>query len=90
MTTPLTGPVNTPPRNKAVPKSYAIFVGNNHIDVWQYRVSVSALQGEWHHVETLDQTENPRLDLEFAELQWPSDEGYWVYSKSYNCAFDCE
>ena len=89
MATRLPAPETTPPRKDAMPKSYAIFVGKELIHVWQYRIRVSAPQGEWHHVETLDQTAHPRLDLEFAELLWPSEEGYWVYSKSYHCAFDC-
>ncbi len=51
---------------------------------------MAAPEGEWQLVETLDQDNAPRLSLDYATVQAPDDDGYWIYSKSYDCAMDCE
>jgi hypothetical protein len=87
--TPSSG-VGTPPRDDVRPESYGIRVTDDTVRVWQYRVTLAEPDGEWHHVETLDQTDQPRLSLEYATVAPPHEDGYWIYSKSYDCALDCD
>jgi len=79
-----------PDREAAIPESYAVYVGDRSIDVWQYRLTVADPDGEWHFHERLDRENDPRLSLDFAQVTPPSPEGYWIYSKSYDCELDCE
>lgn len=86
-----TAPPNlAPPKDEALPKSYAVHVGADQIHVWQYQVTLSEQGGEWTFHETLPRESKPRLSLQYAELQAPTDNGYWVFSKAYKCALECE
>lgn len=58
--------------------------------VWQYRITLAAPDSEWQLVETLNQDKAPRLSLDYATVQLPEDDGYWIYSQSYDCAMDCD
>jgi hypothetical protein len=80
----------SPPRTDIQHETFAIHVTDAHVIVWQYRLTLSAPDGEWHLVETLDQDNAPRLSLDYATVHPPDDVGYWIYSKSYDCALDCE
>jgi hypothetical protein len=80
----------TPERSDVIAGSYAIYSDKRGISVWQYRVDISAPDGEWRFVETFDHGEDPKLTLEHATLTTPSEGGYWIYSKSYDCELDCE
>jgi hypothetical protein len=79
-----------PPRADVRPESYAIRVTDGQIRVWQYRATLTDPDGEWHHVETLDRESDPRLSLDQAIVDAPGDDGYWIYSKSYDCTLDCQ
>jgi hypothetical protein len=68
--------MSRPPREEARPESFAIHVTSDYVQVWQYRASISEPEGEWNHVETLDQANGPRLSLEYAALEAPTDDGY--------------
>ncbi|QAU11917.1 hypothetical protein EKH57_03670 [Halorubrum sp. BOL3-1] len=82
------GPV--PERSDAVPDSYAIHVDDRGVDVWQYRVDVRDPDGSWRFVETHDTKDDLRVSLGFATPTPPTDEGYWVYSRTYDCETDCK
>jgi hypothetical protein len=81
--------VKNPPRDDVRPESYGIRVTDEAVYIWQYRVTLAEPDGEWHHVETLDQTDQPRLSLEYVTVAPPDEDGYWIYSKSCDCALDC-
>ena len=80
----------SPPRDHAAPDSYAIHVTADRINVWQYRVTVAEQDGAWNHVERLDRPKDPRLSLEYAELKAPTADGYWLYSRTYDCTLECD
>lgn len=90
MSSETTVPNVSPDRNDVISDTYAIYVDDEHIDVWQYRINVSEPDGEWYFVETLDRDNDPKLSLEYAALTSPTEDGYWIYSKSYDCELDCE
>jgi len=50
---PDSGASVAPSRDDVMPDSYAVRVCDAHIDVWQYRVTLSEPGGEWDVVETL-------------------------------------
>lgn len=79
-----------PDRDDAVPDSYAIRVDDRSIDVWQYRVDVSEPDGSWRFVEAHDAESDLRVSLDLATLTPPTGDGYWVYSRRYDCETDCE
>ena len=79
-----------PERSDVIAGSFAIHSNERRISVWQYHVDISAPDGEWRFVETFDHGEDPKLSLEHATLTAPSEGGYWIYSKSYDCELDCE
>ena len=79
----------TPNRDTAVPNSYAIRVDEQGVDVWQYRVDLEEPGGAWRFVETHDSEDDLRVSLELATLTPPSENGYWVYSRTYDCETDC-
>lgn len=81
---------HAPDRSEVIPDSYAVYVTDRQIHVWQYLVTVSAPDGEWNFVETLDHDDDPRLSVSYATLTPPTDDGYWIYSTSYDCELDCE
>jgi len=83
-------PTRSPDRSEAIPESYAVYVTDRQIQVWQYRVDVSAPDGKWHFVETLDRADDPRLSVDHATLMPPTADGYWIHCKSYDCELDCE
>jgi hypothetical protein len=58
--------------------------------VWQFRVTLAEPDGGWTFVESQAHEKDPRLSLEYATLSAPADEGYWVYSRTYDCTLDCE
>jgi hypothetical protein len=78
-----------PPRTDVIPGSYAINVTDDVIHAWVYRVSASAQDGTWTHLETLDRDDDPRLSLTYARPPSPAEGGYWIYSRSYDCELDC-
>jgi len=80
----------SPPRTDIQHETFAIHVTDEYVTVWQYRITMGAPDGEWQLVETLDQDNAPRLSLDYATVHAPQDDGYWIYSKSYDCAMDCE
>lgn len=80
----------TPERSDVMAGSYAIHSDEQRIEVWEYRVDISAPDGEWHFMETFDHEKEPKLTLEYATLTSPVEDGYWVYSKSYDCELACE
>lgn len=83
-------PTIAPDRTQVIPETYAVYVDDELIHVWQYRVRMSEPDGEWDYLETLAREEEPRLTLEYA-IPMPADsEGYWIYSQSYDCELDCE
>jgi hypothetical protein len=84
-----TPPETSPSRSTAIPESYAVYVTDARISVWQYRVDVADPDGKWHFVETLKREDNPKLSLDYATLRPPAPDGYWIYSKSYSCELDC-
>ncbi|WP_251328559.1 hypothetical protein [Haloplanus pelagicus] len=79
-----------PEQTDVIEGSYAIHSNKRGISVWQYCVDISAPDGEWRFVETFDHGEDPKLTLEHATLATPSEGGYWIYSRSYDCKLDCE
>ena len=78
-----------PNRDSAVPDSYAIRVDDQGVDVWQYRVDLEEPDGAWRFVETHDIEDNLRVSLDLATLEPPTEDGYWVYSRTYDCETDC-
>ncbi|ELZ33163.1 hypothetical protein C472_14662 [Halorubrum tebenquichense DSM 14210] len=86
----VTQPSPAPERSNAIPDSYAIYVNDQGVDVWQYRVDVRDPDGSWRFVETHDAEADLRVSLDLATLTPPSDEGYWVYSKTYDCETNCK
>ncbi len=90
MVSSTTPPGSTPDRNDVIADSYAIRVDERRISVWQYRVDISAPDGEWRFMEMFDHDEDPKLTVEHATLTSPTKEGYWIYSRSYDCELDCE
>jgi hypothetical protein len=80
----------SPDRTDVIPETFAIYVTDQYVQVWQYRIGLSRPNGEWVFVETLNRDDEPRLSLEYAQPMPPASEGYWIYSKSYDCELDCE
>lgn len=80
----------TPERSQPIPDSYAIFVTETALHIWQYRHSISEPEGEWEFVETIAQADEPQLSLTQASLTPPDDEGYWVYAIEYDCSLGCD
>ena len=80
----------SPPRTDIQHETFAIRVTDEDVIVWQYCITLAAPDGEWQLVETLNQDKAPRLSLDYATVQAPEDDGYWIYSKSYDCAMDCD
>ncbi|WP_311172117.1 hypothetical protein [Halobellus ordinarius] len=85
-----TTPEPTPTRNDVIPDSYAVYVDPGRIYVWQYRVNISEPDGQWYFVETLDRDNDPKLSMDHASLMPPTGDGYWIYSRTYDCELDCE
>lgn len=83
-------PPTEPPRTSAAPDSYAIYVREATIHVWVYRVNAASPEGEWQFLESLDREDDPFLTLEYAKLAAPAVDGYWIYSRSYECKLACE
>ncbi len=83
-------PEPTPNRTDVIPESYAVYVTAEWVHVWQYRITVSEPDGEWYFAETLDRDNDPKLSLDHASPMPPTPEGYWIYSRTYNCELDCE
>jgi len=81
---------STPNRDTAVPDSYAIYVNDGGVDIWQYRVNLEEPGGAWRFVESHDPEDDLRVSLELATLTPPSESGYWVYSTTYDCETDCK
>ena len=79
----------TPDREEAVPDSFAIHVDDERIDVWQYRVDIGNPDGSWRFVETHGVEDDLRVSVDLATLTQPSDGGYWIYSRTYDCETDC-
>ncbi|MFD1599651.1 hypothetical protein [Halobellus rarus] len=90
MATRTTAPEPTPERGDVLPDSYAVYVGAERINVWQYRVNISERDGAWYFVESLDREQGPKLSMDQASPMPPSAEGYWIYSRTYDCELDCE
>ncbi|MFD1684893.1 hypothetical protein [Halobellus litoreus] len=90
METSATAPDPTPERADVIPDSYAVHVGAERIDVWQYRITISDPDGAWHFVETLDREKDPKLSMDQASPMPPTAAGYWIYSRTYDCELDCE
>jgi len=78
-----------PKRDTVVPGSYAIYVDDRGVDVWRYRVDLEDPDGDWRFVETHGAEDGLRVSLELAVLTPPSEDGYWVYSRTYDCETDC-
>jgi hypothetical protein len=85
-----TVPEVSPDRTDVMPDSYALYVDDQHVHVWQYRHTLAERDGEWYHEETLDRDDGVRLSLAYATPTAPSAEGYWIYSRSYDCELDCD
>jgi hypothetical protein len=83
-------PSISPHRDDVLPDTYGIYVTDQHIHVWQFRVTLSDPDGEWYFVETLNRDSDPRLSLDQATPMAPGADGYWMYSRSYDCTLDCE
>jgi hypothetical protein len=83
-------PEPTPPRTDVIPESYAIYVTADWVYVWEYRVNISEPDGKWDFVERLDQATEPKLSMDHASPMPPESEGYWIYSRTYECELDCE
>jgi hypothetical protein len=91
MSSESTTPNVSPSRSDVIPDTYALYVDDNRIYVWQYRVTVSEPDGTWYFVESLDRGDDaPRLSLEYATPMAPTADGYWIYSRSYDCEIDCD
>jgi hypothetical protein len=80
----------SPTKDDVRPETYAVYVDDEFIHVFQYRVTLSERDGEWYFVETLDRDNDPRLSLESATPQPPRGDSYWIYGRSYDCTLDCE
>ena len=72
-----------------IPESYAVYVTDGGIDVWQYRVDFADPGGKWNFVERLDREDDPKLSMDFATPTAPGPDGYWIYSRTYDCELDC-
>jgi hypothetical protein len=83
-------PTTEPPREDAIPETYAVRVTDEHVRVWEYRATVAEPDGAWQFVETLDRGDDPRLSLEYAEFTTGTADGHWVYSRDYDCELDCD
>jgi hypothetical protein len=83
-------PATDPPREDAIAETYAVQVTDEHVHVWEYRATVPEPDGAWQFVETLDREDDPRLSLEYAEFTAGTVDGYWVYSRDYDCELDCD
>jgi hypothetical protein len=83
-------PATEPPRDEAIPRTYALRVTDDYVHVWEYRPTVTDPDGDWQFVEALDRDDDPRLSLEYAELRTGTTDGHWVYSRTYDCEFDCD
>jgi hypothetical protein len=79
-----------PSRDDVLPKSYALHITKNIISVWQFRPTMSDPAGDWYHVETLQQNNTPRFNLEYATIENVGGSDYWIYTKSYECRLDCD
>lgn len=90
MDTETTSPTATPDRTDVPPETFAIHVTDEQISVWQHHVTISSPDGEWTAVETLPLGDSVRLSLEYAKPVAPTEDGYWMYSRSYSCELDCE
>ena len=90
MATDTSHPEPEPDRTDVIPESYAVYVTEAWVHVWQYRASVSDPDGAWHYVERLDRSTDPKLSLDHATPTSPTPEGYWIYSRTYSCELDCE
>ena len=78
-----------PERTNVVPDTYAIYVNGRSVDVWQYRVDLDEPDGDWRFVETHGAEDDLRVSIDLARLTPPSENGYWVYSRTYDCETDC-
>jgi len=85
-----TAPNVSPNRDDVRPDTYAVYVDDDDIHVFQYRVTISDREGAWYFVETLNHENDPRLSLDLATPMSPSKGGYWIYSKTYDCQLDCD
>jgi hypothetical protein len=83
-------PEPTPERTDVIPDSYAVYVTDEWVHISEYRVSVSEPDGAWYPVETLDRDNEPKLSLDHATPMPPESDGYWIYSRTYNCELNCE
>jgi len=83
-------PATEPPREDAIPETYAVRVTDEYVHVWEYRATVAEPDGAWQFVETLDRDDDPRLSLEYAEFALDTSDGHWVYSRTYDCERDCD
>ena len=81
-------PETTPDRDDVLPETYAVYVDEQYIHAFQYRINISEPDGEWYHVETLDRENDPRLTVEHARPMPPASDGYWLYTKSYDCEME--
>jgi hypothetical protein len=83
-------PGPTPERTDIIPESYAVYVTAEWVHVWQYRANISEPEGTWYSVETLDRKNDPKLSLDHATPMPPTPDGYWIYSRTYDCELNCE
>lgn len=83
-------PKPEPARSDVIPKSYAVYVTTARIHVWQYRATIAEPDGAWHFVETLDRANDPKLSMDHASPMPATPDGYWIYSRTYDCELDCE
>jgi len=79
----------TPDRTDPIADSYAIYVTAERLQVWQYQHSISAPDGCWQLVETFDQADDPKLSVTQATFTAPTEDGYWVHAKEYDCFLGC-
>jgi hypothetical protein len=82
-------PPVTPAKENVRPDTYAIHVSDDRIAVCKYRVTIADQGGEWEFVDTFSRTEETKLSLERATMGEPDADGYWLYSRSYECHLDC-
>ncbi|MBB6647643.1 hypothetical protein [Halobellus ruber] len=90
MATETAHPEPKPDRGDVIPESFAVYVTAEWVHVWQYRVNVSEPDGAWYFVETLDRANDPKLSMDHASPTAPTPDGYWIYSRTYDCELDCE
>ena len=88
MATETSHPEPTPDRTDVIPESYAVYVTEEWVHVWQYRVNISEPEGTWCFVETLNRENDPKLSLDHASPLAPTPDGYWIYSRTYHCETD--